>query len=218
VTSRAFRDRLLRRLGRAGVASPPREALDLLDSYFQLLTRWNQKINLTGLPLDPPSDDALDRLLVEPIAAARHLSRSHTSWIDLGSGGGSPAIPLRIVGIDAALTMVESKARKAAFLREVVRTLGLTNTNVENERAEAVAARLPRSVQLVTVRAVRLDSRFALLAAQLLQDDGRLAIFCPSPLRSAPARFEHVQTNRLMDGKPSYLGLYRPLFHVEQTR
>ena len=51
--------------------------------------------------------------------------------MDIGSGGGSPAIPLKLATPGSALTMVEVKARKSAFLREAIRQLGLTDTQVE---------------------------------------------------------------------------------------
>jgi len=121
VTSREFRDRLIRRARRAKIAVAP-ETADVLEEYFRLLDRWNAKINLTALPLRPPTDETFDRLFVEPLAAARFLPNEPDVWLDLGSGGGSPAIPLKAVRPKLKLTMVESKVRKAAFLREAVRT------------------------------------------------------------------------------------------------
>ena len=90
--------------------------LEPLEAYFQLLTQWNAKINLTALPLDPPTDETFDRLLVEPLAASKQIP-THTPsvWFDLGSGGGSPAIPLKIARPALRLTMIESKERKSAF-------------------------------------------------------------------------------------------------------
>src|SRR5438093_34314 len=117
MTSIEFRSRLAGRAKRAGVAVPDR-ALELLEAYWRLLGRWNPRINLTALPLDPPTDATFDRLFVEPLAAASFLHRSRTGvgpgsdpvkWVDLGSGGGSPAIPLKIAQPYWALTMVESK-------------------------------------------------------------------------------------------------------------
>jgi 16S rRNA G527 N7-methylase RsmG len=47
--------------------------LQPLEAYFELLTHWNARINLTALPLDPPTDETFDRLLVEPLAAAKQI-------------------------------------------------------------------------------------------------------------------------------------------------
>jgi 16S rRNA G527 N7-methylase RsmG len=114
--------------------------------------------------------------------------------------------------------MVESKTRKAAFLREAVRSLGLSDTSVANERFEDLAQRLAETAALVTVRAVRLDRSFVELANRSLASEGRFALFCPAPMKSELRGFNHIQSVRLIDGKTSYLGLYDRAFHVEQTR
>ena len=134
-----FRDQLIARLETVGVAIPDDEALDKIEAYFELLTRWNRTINLTALPLEKPTDETIDRLFTEALAAVRHLPNSAKQWFDFGSGGGSPAVPMQAVASKIHLTMVESKERKAAFLREVVRNLELSAT-VANMRFEDVAS------------------------------------------------------------------------------
>ncbi len=160
MTSKAFRDRLARRTRTAGISTPPGVAVQL-EVYFRLLARWNAKVNLTSLPLDEPTDETFDRLFMEPLAAARLVDDSWTPWFDVGSGGGSPAIPLVLAKPALKLTMVESKARKAAFLREVVRELSLSDVVVETGRFEEVAILrdVEGSAGLVTVRAVRPDAK-----------------------------------------------------------
>jgi 16S rRNA (guanine527-N7)-methyltransferase len=181
VTSDEFRSRLLARAELVGAAVPP-DALDGLETYFRLLARWNRKVNLTSLPVDPPSDDAFDRLLVEPIAASARIHPVHGAdsptirWFDLGSGGGSPAIPLKLIRMDWALTMVESRERKAAFLREAVRTLELEQAEVANLRIEHLPG-LEHVADLATVRAVKLDQNLAATVVRLLTDTAVLAIF-----------------------------------------
>ena len=147
--------------------------------YHGLLTRWNRTINLTALQLDPPSNGALDRLLIEPLAAATSIPDEPGRWIDLGSGGGSPAIPLKIVRPQLRLTMVEARERKAAFLREAARDLALTDVEVLNERFETLSNRLDLAGRhtLVTVRAVRIDVSLLSLARWLLESGGRLFLF-----------------------------------------
>jgi 16S rRNA (guanine527-N7)-methyltransferase len=218
VTSREFRDRLARRLQRAGTHLPDEEAISRLEAYMTLLARWNAKINLTALPVDKPTDDAFDRLLVEPLAAARQFPDSPIDWFDVGSGGGSPAIPLKIMLPRACLTMVESKVRKAAFLREAVRSLDLSHTAVENARFEELAEQFEGTAQIVTVRAVKADTRLSMAAFQLLRNGGRLLLFQPTA-RSIPVpQFEHAETVQLANPGNSYLGVYRRVFHVEQQR
>jgi 16S rRNA (guanine527-N7)-methyltransferase len=223
VTAREFRDRLRRRARRADVPLDP-SVVEQLEAYYRLLARWNEKINLTALPLRELRDETIDRLLVEPLAAARHVPDSLTDWFDLGSGGGSPALPLKIVRPDARLTMVESRTRKAAFLREAVRVLGLGRTSVENARMEEVAARpgASKSAQLVTVRAVRIDRAVWQAANALLRDDGRLLLFRSDQAElDLDPRFRVLISPKLGAGLSAQLLVlaHRPgtiSFHVEQ--
>ena len=145
--------------------------------------RWNATINLTALPVDEPTDETFDRLLIEPLAASRLVADSPFTWFDLGSGAGSPAIPLKILRSRLGLTMVEARERKAAFLREVVRAVALEGVVVENARFEALAPQLTGTADLVTVRAVRGDAAMFASAARLLKDGGRVLWFGTGPGR-----------------------------------
>ena len=176
MTSQEFRDRLANRTRLAGVALDV-EIVERLEAYFRLLAHWNAKINLTALPLDSPTDETYDRLLVEPLTAGRFVPDSPLTWFDLGSGGGSPAIPLKILRTRLKLTMVEAKARKSAFLREASRVLGLVDTDVEQARFENLSPRSAGTADLVTVRAVRADEHLFAAAAQLLVNGGRVLWF-----------------------------------------
>src|SRR5207302_1163702 len=115
------------RAARADLSIDGRE-IAALEAYFRLLARWNATINLTALPLAEPTNETFDRLFVEPLTAAPFVLDAGQVWFDLGSGGGSPALPLKIARPSLRLTMVESKSRKAAFLREATRQLGLEST------------------------------------------------------------------------------------------
>jgi 16S rRNA (guanine527-N7)-methyltransferase len=152
----------------------PRRVIDVCATYYELLWRWNETINLTSLD---DSDIAIDRLLVEPFAAARLLERGG-HLVDIGSGGGSPAIPLAVaLGVER-LTMIESRGRKAAFLREVVRSLGLPAT-VESDRAEALVSRdgIRASADRVSIRAVRITDELSDALRRMLKNSGELLVF-----------------------------------------
>ena len=207
----------MRRARRARVVVAP-ETAAVLQEYFALLDRWNAKINLTALPLRPPTDETFDRLFVEPLAASRFLPNEPDVWLDLGSGGGSPAIPLKAVRPKLKLTMVESKVRKAAFLREAVRTLKLHDAAVENSRIEMLPAPFIASASVVTVRAVRVDSTLLTRAAELLAPEGRLVLFRPNNLPISAKGFELVETVQLTEVPPSYAAAFKRVFHVEQRR
>ena len=202
MTSREFRTRLGRRLKRAAVG-PPLPDVAGLEAYFRLLATWNRKMNLTALPLDPPTDETFDRLFVEPLAAGHFVPAMVGRWVDLGSGGGSPAIPLKIVRPDIPLVMVESKSRKAAFLREAIRVLALPATAVENSRLEQLAAnsQFAGTAGLVTVRAVRLDDEFLRQATSLLRSDGQLFVFHGRGTIAVPAGIARVDTVQIGDSQ-----------------
>jgi 16S rRNA (guanine527-N7)-methyltransferase len=165
--------RLAARSSEVGIRIPA-DLAEQLVVYYDLLERWNRKINLTSLT---NTDDALDRLLLEPVAAAAGLQRS-PRMIDLGSGGGSPAIPLALALAAPLLVMIESRSRKAAFLREAARELGLSAV-VETARFEDVARRseYANAMDLVSMRAVRADSPTLAVAGSFLKPLGVLALF-----------------------------------------
>jgi len=142
VSSREFQDRLARRARRAGVTISPTLAAKL-EAYFKLLTAWNTKMNLTGLDLAEQGPAAIDRLLVEPLVASKHVTAPVTRMIDIGSGGGSPAIPLALALSSPHLMLVEAKARKSVFLREALRALEMSEAEVATSRFEELLARPP---------------------------------------------------------------------------
>lgn len=148
--------RLLKRAERARVALKL-EAAEQLAAYVGMLQGWNSRINLTALA---DNDSGLDRLIIEPLIVARYLPKAG-SLIDIGSGGGSPALPLKILLPELSLRMVESKTRKGAFLRDAARQLGLRNVEVEVCRYEELLSRpeLHETHNALTVRAVRLERK-----------------------------------------------------------
>ncbi len=152
--------------------------------YFQVLSHWNRKINLTSLD---DADEAVDRLLLEPLAAAPHVPHG-TALIDLGSGGGSPAVPLALATGATRLVMVESRVRKASFLREVLRELGLQGA-VETRRFEELAGveGFDGAFGLISVRAVRLDVALFSAVSGLLQPKGIAAFFRTVDANAPPA-------------------------------
>jgi len=183
--------------------------------YFELLQHWNRKINLTSLA---DSDEAIDRLLLEPVAAARVLA--HQARVaDLGSGGGSPAIPLALALSTTGLLMVESRLRKCAFLREAAREVGLRAT-VECARFEDVAVRADymAGFDLVSLRAIRHDEAALASAVALLRGGGVVALFRgpqgPERFDASAVNLAWRETQPLLRSTRSRLTV---LFHVERS-
>lgn len=179
----SFPLRLSERAALARVAMPD-SLRDVLTTYFQLLSRWNTKINLTSLT---DTNEAIDRLLLEPVAAAALLP-PHAALLDLGSGGGSPAIPLALALDASRLVMVESRGRKAAFLREAARATGLSAL-VHEARFEELARRGTHlgEMDVVSMRAVRMDAPALESARAFLKPAGVLALFVTSGSPLPPA-------------------------------
>lgn len=169
-----------------------------LEAYLLLLARWNQTINLTALGLEGFPDPTLDRLLGEPLVAARSVLDATSVWFDLGSGGGTPAIPLKIAKPSLVLTMVESRSRKAAFLGEAVRALRLEDARVLPVRFEGLDQATFGTADLVTVRAVRVDGELLRACAALLKSGGRLQLFTAAAASSTPGEaFRELSTTCL---------------------
>jgi 16S rRNA (guanine527-N7)-methyltransferase len=178
-SSRELRDRIRRRGKKAGAELTP-ELIERLDRYFSLLAKWNAKINLTSFRLaGDGEDEAVDRLLIEPVIAAKHIPPEARHALDVGSGGGSPAIPLKLAAPQLHLRMAESKTRKAVFLREAVRDLGLGGVDVETSRFEELLARpeLHEGFDLVTVRAVRVEPKTLVSLQAFLRPGGHIFLF-----------------------------------------
>ena len=205
--SRDFRNRLLRRGRRAGLAIGGPLA-DALTAYYELLSRWNRKINLTSIT---QADEAVDRLLLEPLLAARQLKAGARTLMDIGSGGGSPAIPMKLARPELGLTMVESKARKSAFLREAIRQLGLIGTTVENARYEELLARpeLHEAADVVSLRAVRVEARILMGLQAFLKPGGWFLLFQsaarPETQALVPPPLAWVATHPLVENLRSSL-------------
>ena len=178
LTPREIRIRLARRARRAGIRLSSELACSLA-AYLELLARWNRKINLTSLPLVEPTDETFDRLMIEPLVAARYLPAPDCTVIDVGSGGGSPAIPLKLAVPTISLRMVESKTRKAAFLQEAVRQLNLGAVEVEAARFEELLARpqMHEAYDVATLRAVRVEPRLLNTVQAFLKPQGRIFLF-----------------------------------------
>ena len=211
MSNREFRDRLTRRAKSAGITLE-KPLIDGLETYYQLLSKWNAKINLTAFKLTPGGEDAaIDRLLIEPVIAASYVPENARTLLDAGSGGGSPALPLKLAAKNLALRMVEVKMRKAVFLREAVRELGLRDAEVETSRFEELLPRaeLHEALDLVSIRAVRIETRTLNTLQAFLRPGGKLLLFRGSSKNdledSPPPPLSWMATYPLVDSLHSKL-------------
>jgi len=137
-------------------------------AYLALLQRWNATYNLTAIR-DPEQMVTLH--LLDSLALVPHVA-GISRLADLGTGAGLPGIPLAIAVPALQVTLVESNGKKARFLREAVRTLGLGNARVAESRAEALDQ--PGAFDAITARAMATLSDLLAAGAHLLRPGGRL--------------------------------------------
>lgn len=145
----------------AGALAPP------LLAYLALLDRWNRTYNLTAIrdPREMVTRHLLDSLAMHPFVENEALA-------DLGTGPGLPGIPLAIAKPRLRVSLVESNGKKARFLREAVRTLGLTNARVAESRAEALDE--PDAYDALTARALDTLAGIIEVGGHLVKPGGKL--------------------------------------------
>ena len=111
------------------------EQLEKFEKYYQLLIEYNQKFNITAIT---EREEIIIKHFVDSVI---NVDKLKGSLIDIGSGGGFPAIPLKIVNENLDVTLVESTGKKCDFLLKVIESLKLTSVRVINGRAEELARR-----------------------------------------------------------------------------
>src|SRR3984957_3865255 len=136
--------------------------------YLSLFVRWNKKLNLSSVR---DEEGILSRHFVESIAVAQSLPSEISTLLDFGSGAGLPGIPIALCRPRIAVTLAESQAKKAAFLQEAVRVLGIT-ARVHADRAET----LTEVFDCVDLRAVEKMPRAVAAAVRLVASRGWLAL------------------------------------------
>jgi 16S rRNA (guanine527-N7)-methyltransferase len=183
--------------------------LQSISIYIDLLLRWNPRINLTAIRNE---EEIVTRHFGESLFAACHLfppypvtssvspvpavvkgfevDPAHVHVADVGSGAGFPGLPIKLWAPNIALTLIESNHKKVAFLRELTRTLTLTDINIQNARAETLP---PATFDVVTLRAVERFANILPTAANLLAPSGRLALLiASSQLVQAQSILSHI--------------------------
>jgi 16S rRNA (guanine527-N7)-methyltransferase len=149
-----------------------------ISTYIDILLRWSQKISLTAVR---SPEEIVQRHFGEALFAARRLFPAPpppgATAIDVGSGAGFPGLPLKIFAPALRLTLIESQQKKATFLKEAVRALGLREVEVFAGRAQDFSGQ----AQLVTLRAVERFDDVLPVASGLVQPGsvqpaGRIAL------------------------------------------
>jgi 16S rRNA (guanine527-N7)-methyltransferase len=169
----AFRETLLLNARVTGRSLSEQE-LASFEAHYRLLREWSRRMNLTGLKDD---EGIAKRHFLEPIAVADLLENEGT-LVDLGSGNGFPAVPLKVLRPDLDLVLVEASEKKSAFLWAVLREIGLKRARVETRRVGKItdlADLLP--CRYLTLRAIRAEALFKGDHLPILRPDGKALFF-----------------------------------------
>jgi len=150
-----------------------RETLDRLDVFAELVKKWNPKINLIS---KASISEIWPRHIMDSAQVFDIANIDSGHWVDLGSGGGFPGIVVAIIAKELApglrVSLVESDARKCAFLRTAIREFGI-EASVFNERIEALE---PLGADILTSRALA-DLTTLLMFAEMHLSTGGTALF-----------------------------------------
>jgi 16S rRNA (guanine527-N7)-methyltransferase len=146
------------------------ECIQSFELFAEELKKWNRKVNLTSICKDV--DIAVKHILDALVFAA--CVKGGDRVLDIGSGAGVPAIPLKIVKPDVHVVSVDAVGKKILFQRHVARALGLDDFEAVHARVEALHATHAGSFDVITSRAFSRLEMFVTLAAPLLKSGGRM--------------------------------------------
>jgi len=154
------------------------EQVNTLFVYLAELKKWNRKINLTSITSER---GVVIKHLLDSLAYLRgFLPASGLNLLDMGSGAGFPAVPIKVACPEISITLVESVKKKAAFLRHILRTLPLDGAEVLDVRIGEVPADYENTCDLVTARAFA-DMGSALAAGVRFLKTGGLMVLSRGP-------------------------------------
>jgi 16S rRNA (guanine527-N7)-methyltransferase len=163
------------------------DQVDQIQEYIRLLLVWNERVNLTAIR-DPL--EILYRHFCESMFAAKVVVLGKCRLADIGTGAGFPGLALKILLPDSQIVLVESNIKKATFLAEVVRALGITGANVMVSRYEELGEEIA-PIDYLLARALGEFEVFLKWAASQRVDARRVVLWLGA------ADVEEVQKNPL---------------------
>lgn len=163
-------------IGALGLELSPRQA-EQFELYYREILRWNERAGLTAITdhQEVQTKHFVDSATVALALTPEETIRPSTKIIDIGTGAGFPGLPLKILLRQPRLTLLDSTAKKAAFLRHVAEKLDLPDVEIINDRAERIA-HLPQyreQFDVVVSRAVASLATLVELALPFCQPGGK---------------------------------------------
>ncbi len=151
-----------------------REHLDLLGLYLDELWDWNRKINLIGFS---DRKRIVTELLLDSLIPTPHLPQKGL-MLDVGSGAGFPAVPIKILRRQLNIHLLEPNSKKVSFLKQIIRLLNLADIEVIRGRIEEDQEKLSQTAyNLITTRALADIAQIIKWCAPLLGRGGILVCF-----------------------------------------
>ena len=144
-----------------------------INQFLLELSQWNKVFNLTGLR-DP--DQMVRHLLLDSLICASRLPERGLI-LDIGSGAGFPAVPIKIYHATVELHLLEPNRRRASFLKHIKRVLSLESFRVSRGRLEEQGTNTIKPCTAITARAVMDPLKLIPKCAPLLATGGRLVLF-----------------------------------------
>lgn len=150
------------------------EQINTLFIYLTELKKWNAKINLTAIR---DERESIIKNMLDSLSYIKGFTPTPgLKLMDMGSGAGFPALPIKIAFPEISIVMVDSVKKKASFLRHIVRTLKITGTEVFDKRTQELPESFNASFDIVTARAFA-DMNAAIAAGlPFLKAGGRIVL------------------------------------------
>lgn len=193
------------------------EQINFVFLYLAELNKWNRKMNLTAIT---DERDVIIKHVLDSLAYAKGFNPTPGArLIDMGSGAGFPALPIKIAFPDVSITMVDSVRKKASFLRHIVRTLRLSAADVIDTRVEELPAQLSCSFDIVTARAFA-DMGVALNSGMPLLKSGGVMVLSRGPdeaLDNANLEGLHAEQGNIIELTLPYSEYRRAIWVFRKT-
>jgi 16S rRNA (guanine527-N7)-methyltransferase len=164
--------RILAEYGFDTQSSVDPEFISKLLIYIGLLIKWNKKISLTSITNE---EDIVRKHFGESLYCLNFVEISYGRLADVGSGAGFPALPIKLARPSLGISLYEPNLKKATFLNEVIRSVGLSATKVIRDRVPEIQPE-PGTLRYVTTRAVSMQDKILGWALAAL-DNGGNAVF-----------------------------------------
>jgi 16S rRNA (guanine527-N7)-methyltransferase len=181
------------------------QELESFARYLRLLQKWQRVHRLVG---STQPGWVVENLFLDSLLFLRVLPPEASSAADIGSGAGFPGIPVRIVRPDLQVALIESRRRRASFLSEAVRDLGLTGVRVLGGRAESFVDELAGSFDVAVMRCAGRDEELLPIASRLVVPGGHIILSGPPSPGVLPG-VEWVEVPGVRSGRTRRFGVCR---------